>query len=300
MRAQTEQAYKKRILQVLVHIQKYLDEALSLEDLARIASFSPYHFHRIFRGMVGESVKEHVRRLRLERAAHRLKFSDQPVIRIALDAGYETHEAFTRAFRAMFDASPSQFREAHQALPFPNVPSQVHFTPDGRLDDFHLLKGGGPAMEVRVERVAPMPVAFMRHVGSYGAVGQTWGKLMAWAGPRGWLGPRMTLVGMVHDDPEVTPPDKVRYDAGLVVDERFQPEGDVGLQRVGDSDYAVTTHRGPYERLGETYARLCGEWLPTSGREVRSGPCLEFYRNSPLDTAPQDLLTDIYMPLEER
>src|SRR5437763_11130066 len=136
MRSQTEQAYRERVLRVLVYIQNYLDEALALDDLAAVAHFSPYHFHRIFRGMVGESVMEHVRRLRLERAAHRLKFGDQPVTRIAFDAGYETHEAFTRAFAAMFGTAPSQFRATHRALPFPPAPSGVHYAPDGRLTDF--------------------------------------------------------------------------------------------------------------------------------------------------------------------
>src|SRR5437773_11110991 len=121
MRSQTEQAYKERLLRVLVYIQQHLDETIALDDLARVAHFSPYHFHRLFRGMVGESVMEHVRRLRLERAAHRLKFTDEPVTRIAFQAGYETHEAFSRAFRGMFDQSPSQFRPSHKAIPFRGV-----------------------------------------------------------------------------------------------------------------------------------------------------------------------------------
>jgi len=69
MRAETEQSYKERVLRVLMYIHSHLDETMSLEDLAGIAHFSPFHFHRIFRGMTGESVKEHIRRLRLERAA---------------------------------------------------------------------------------------------------------------------------------------------------------------------------------------------------------------------------------------
>ncbi len=72
MRQQTERTYKVRILRVLVHIPNHLDEVVALEELAAIAYFSPHHFHRIFRGMVGESVMEHIRRLRLDRAAHRL------------------------------------------------------------------------------------------------------------------------------------------------------------------------------------------------------------------------------------
>ena len=79
MRAITLQDYKRRLLRVLVHIQQHLDDGLELPELAGLASFSPYHFHRIFKGMVGESVKEHIRRLRLERAASQLKLGVAPV-----------------------------------------------------------------------------------------------------------------------------------------------------------------------------------------------------------------------------
>src|SRR5262249_47959911 len=122
MRSVTEQAYKQRILRVLVHIQEHLDEDLPLEGLARIACFSPHHFHRLCGAMVGESVKEHVRRLRLERAAYRLQYGNQPVTGIAFDAGYETHESFTRAFRAMFGTSPSCFRRRQRERSRPPAP----------------------------------------------------------------------------------------------------------------------------------------------------------------------------------
>jgi AraC family transcriptional regulator len=298
MRSQTEQAYKERLLRVLVYIQQHLDEAIALDHLAHVAHFSPYHFHRLFRGMVGESVMEHIRRLRLERAAQRLKLSDQPVTQIGFDAGYETHEAFTRAFRAMFDESPSQFRQIHQALPFRSSPSGVHFVPDGKVGDFQLSKTEGKPMDVRIERIAPMRVAFVRHVGPYCQVGAAWGRLMSWAGRQGLLNQRPKILGVVHDDPEITAAEKIRYDACLVVDERVKPEGDIGVQEVGGGDYAVTTHRGPYEKLGETYARLCGEWVPASGREMRFAPSFEVYRNSPQETAPADLMTDVCVPLE--
>ena len=100
MRSDTQSDYRERILRVMVYIQNHLDDPLSLEDLAKVACFSPYHFHRIFRGVVGESVKEHVRRLRLERAAFRLTSSSRSVIEIALDAGYDTHESFTRSVQS--------------------------------------------------------------------------------------------------------------------------------------------------------------------------------------------------------
>src|SRR5439155_18489999 len=127
IRPNTEQAYKERILRVLIHLQRHLDQPVVRDDLARLAHFSPYHFHHVFRGMVGESVAQHVRRLRLERAAGRLKTTDQPVTQIAFDAEYEAHESFTRAFGAMFGCSPSEFRSMHQKLTEQRAASSVHY-----------------------------------------------------------------------------------------------------------------------------------------------------------------------------
>lgn len=129
MRDSTLQDYKARMLRVLKHIQQNLDEELSLEDLAGIACFSPYHFHRIFRGMLGESTREHIRRLRLERAAVQLKRSDASVTMIAFDAGYETHEAFTRAFKAMTGIAPLCFARATvTATKRPHTPGCTSWT----------------------------------------------------------------------------------------------------------------------------------------------------------------------------
>src|SRR5512142_3223270 len=125
MRTATAADYQERILRTLAYIQAHLDDALDLDDLARVACFSPYHFHRVFRGLVGEPVQEHVRRLRLERAAWHLKLQDAAVTDVALAAGYESHEAFTRAFHAMFKTTPTQFRAAHQSAP--ESPSGVHY-----------------------------------------------------------------------------------------------------------------------------------------------------------------------------
>src|SRR5687768_15821101 len=111
----THETYRHRILKVQLFIQEHLDEDLSLERLARLAHFSPFHFHRLFRALVGEGVYEYVRRLRLERAAVLLKSTDRDVTAVAFDAGYETHEAFTRAFRRHFGLAPSRYRVAEGA-----------------------------------------------------------------------------------------------------------------------------------------------------------------------------------------
>ena len=297
MKESTQKLYEERLLRVLVFIQQHLDEPMPLEDLARVAHFSPYHFHRIFRGMVGESLKEHIRRLRLERAALRLKHSDRSVLEIALEAGFQTHESFTRAFGSLLGCSPSQFR-SNNAAGF-NTPG-VHYQ-NGDIDARNLtfaLNSGGTTMDVKIERLQPLRVAFVRHVGPYNEVGQAWEKVCAKLGSEGLIGPDSRFIGVCYDDPEVTPPEKIRYDACVTVDEDFEAEGEVGVQTLPGGDFAVVTHMGPYERLSETYAALYGQWLPKSGRELRSEPSLEFYINTPDGTDPEDLLTDIYAPLE--
>jgi AraC family transcriptional regulator len=297
VRPSTLDDYRQRLLKVLVHIQDHLDDELSLPVLADVSHFSPFHFHRVFRGMVGESVKEHVRRLRLERAAHRLRFGGQPVTDIAFEAGYESHEAFTRAFRDMFGQAPRAFRVRRRAVAHGPAPSGVHFVAEGRLDGFRSVTRRGRPLAVRVEDVPPMRVAFVRHVGPYRDVGPAWDRLMAWAGRRGLFAGPAAFFGIVHDDPEVTPQGRIRYDAAITVSAAERGEGEIGIQELPGGRFAVATHLGSYRTIGSTYARLCGEWLPASGRELEHAPSLEFYRNSPRDTPPRRLVTDLFLPL---
>jgi len=295
MKPLTLHDYKRRVQRVLVHIQQHLDESLRLDELAAIACFSSFHFHRVFRGMVGESVKEYIRRLRLERAASQLKVGKEPVTQIAFDAGYLSHEAFTRAFNAWFGTSPSGFRALrHRRLP--EVASGLHYRQQHPVTQFRAIRGGAN-MKVEIKEIKALRVAFMRHVGPYSQVGATWDKLLPILGKDGRLGGNPMFIGICHDDPEVTAPARLRYDACVTVDRDFRGEGDAGTQTVAGGEYAVTTHQGPYNKVGDTYAALLGQWLPRSGRELLNTPCFEVYLNSPENTAPEDLLTDIYAPL---
>lgn len=155
-------------------------------------------------------------------------------------------------------------------------------------------------MDVKIEKEEPRRVAFVRHVGPYNQCGVAWEKLMAHMGAQGLVGAGSMMIGVCYDDPDVTPAAKIRYDACVTVDEGFQPEGDVGVQTIDGGDFAVTTHHGSYDKLNETYAKLHGEWMPRSGRTFRSTPCYEVYLNDPESTEPEELLTDIYAPLEPK
>ncbi len=295
---ETRKVYQERILRVLTYIQRHLDEPLDLNELAAIAYFSPFHFHRIFRGLVGESLMDHIRRLRLERAVHRLRTTGRSILDIALEAGYETHESFTRAFRSQFGLAPSSAREGVRLTGPEGHRSGIHYQPRGEIPKFKPLTQGGAAMDVKIVKRQPARVAYVRHVGPYQECEEAWHKLCAWAGPRGILKPGAVMIGISYDDPEVTPPEKIRYDACVTVDGPVEPEGEVGVQTLKGGDYAMTVHQGPYEKLIETYNRIFGEWAPRSGRVVSSDPCLEVYLNDPHRTEPDRLRTEIYVPLE--
>ena len=145
------QSYHARILKVMMHVQENLDQPLSLEQLAGIAHFSPYHFHRIFSAMVGESLMTHVRRLRLERAAHHLALTNRLVSDIARDANYENHESFTRAFQNHFGITPSVFREQNQSEFVAGLSSNRHDLPATDATD-----SAWP--DVRIEMLQPIRV----------------------------------------------------------------------------------------------------------------------------------------------
>ena len=297
MKPHTRRDWSERILAVLVHIQRNLTEPLSLEELASLASFSPFHFHRVFRGMVGESVHQHIRRLRLERAAGELKTSDRAVTEIAFDAGYEAHESFSRAFRKAFGCSPSTFRASSSMAARAASPARVHFQPDGAQLGFDPLRYEESEMKVEIRQLEPMRVAFLRHTGPYDQVGGTWERLIDWSGAECLFGPDTRYFGLCYDDPEITSPEHLRYDACVSVDESVQPAGEIGVQRLPGGKYAVTLHEGPYNRLGETYAALFGRWFVDQPWQPGPAPCLEFYLNDPDSTEADELLTEIWVAL---
>jgi AraC family transcriptional regulator len=294
MKTETLQDYKRRMQRVLTHIQQHLDDPMPLDALAGIACFSPYHFHRVFTGMVGEPVKEYVRRLRLERAAGQLKHGADSVIAVALAAGYESHEAFTRAFRLTFGQSPAEFRLASRAT-WAVSPAGLHYEAGGAVTHFRTQRGG--VMEVTIKTLAPMRVAFVHHAGPYEEVGEAWDRLCLALGKEGWLGGEQKFIGVGYDDPAVTPPERVRYDACITVGEEFVPPEGIEVKTIEGGEYAAALHQGPYHEVSGVYSMLYGQWLPRSGRRMRNQPALEFYLNDPDSTEPLELLTEIYAPL---
>lgn len=153
-------------------------------------------------------------------------------------------------------------------------------------------------MTPELRTVDPMPVLFVRRTGPYHqAAGEAFGILCGFAGPRGLLGPSTRVIGISHDDPNVTEESRLRYDACITVHRDVKPEGDVAAKTIQGGKYAVFLHEGSYEGFQAAYDQIFRVWLPESGQTLREEPCFEMYLNSPEEVKPEDLRTEIWLPL---
>lgn len=299
MRPSARTFYADTVQRVIAHIATHLDEALDLPRLAADAALSPFHFHRVFRGMVGEAPAEFVRRLRLERAAWQLAATSIPVTVIAFDAGYEAHEAFTRAFRQHFGASPTEFRATPRTSHRLAAPCGVHFDPEQPVAAFVARHTGGPSMDVHIDLQPARRLAAIRHLGPYNQIGRAFAQLGQALGPAmGRLASGgAAMIALYHDDPESVAADALRSDAAMVVPEDFPLPAGVTEQRLPAGRYASTLHVGPYDQLGDVWLRFMGEWLPASGERVAESPALETYLNDPETTPKAEWKTLLSIPL---
>jgi AraC family transcriptional regulator len=291
------------------HVRGTLDEAPDLQALGRQVGLSPLHFHRIFRGLLGETSGELHRRLRLERAGFQLASSKHAVTRIALEAGYDTHESFTRAFAAAFGLPPSDFRVRAAENPtswcvasasaLPSL-SGVHFAVEH--SDVVQFITEQVDMNVTVQTMPTKRVFAVSHRGPYNMIGAAFARLdeilsKSTLDKEHWI----EMVALQYDDPESVPAAELRSDAGIVVSEQAAAAPS-GLHEVTipAGVYARFVHQGPYARLGDAWTRFMGQWLVQSGRRVGTGPCYERYLNTPENAAPEALLTELYLSVSER
>lgn len=273
----------QRFHQVLRHIDAQLDQPLQLAELAAIAHFSPYHFHRLFAAWNGgETLGEYVSRRRVELGAHRLLMQHrQSVTAVALAVGFASGEAFARAFKLRYGQSPTAWRAAH--------------CNDSNLDQAlgNLCQDSGPAAAnnagmnpapafdidtVRLLDRPATPVAYLRYQGPLGQPVQRFWQTRAMPLLRR-LGPAAHF-GISHDEPLVSDAQRCRYDAAAEL-----AEGQVlpkGLLRtvLPAGRYAALRFFGSSEQIGAAWAALLRDWLPDSGWQLDYRPCFEHY---PLD-----------------
>ncbi|WP_224981652.1 AraC family transcriptional regulator [Geomonas agri] len=282
------QAYTERFDRVLRYIERHLDEPLTVERLSRVAHFSKFHFHRQFRLYTGIGVFAYIRLLRLKHASYRLIYRrNERIIDIALDAGFDSPEAFARAFRQMFGQSPSQFRKSPQWQPWKE---RFRLPPNERSED----------MDVKIVEFPETRIAVLAHRGAPEKLDDSALRFIEWRKQSGLSPVKQSLTfGIVYDDPSNVEPEQFRFDICGEVSQEV-PENPQGVFNsvIPSGRCAVARHLGSHDRIGDTVYPLCRDWFPKSGEELRDFPLFFNYLNLLPDVAEHELITDIYLPLK--
>lgn len=281
--------YQNQLNKVIEFIGKHFDEKLTLTQLSNIACFSKYHFHRLFTAYTGLSLQQYIRWLRLKRAAHQLIIDkDQPIIKIAMDAGFESHGAFSRAFKQTCGMRPSEFRQE----------SSWHIW---EVPPYVLPLQEEVNMNVDIKMMNSRRLAVLEHRGDPKLVGDSVSKLISWAKKQPInLKPKSgEAFGYAYHDPKLTPAADFRFDLAITIPDQLTLTGEVIEKHLPAGRYAVAMHKGSRENIGDTVYALYRDWLPNSGEELADDlPCIFCYYNFEYEVAETELLTECWLLLK--
>lgn len=275
MKPNTQENYHRRIARVIATILDDPAAAHSVESLAAVANLSPFHFHRIYRAMTSEGVAETVRRLRLAQAANQLTWTDDGVMSVALDAGYESPQAFARAFRGFTGVSPGEFLSRQRALMDRCRPVEVQ--------------------QVEIVEIQPTELFGLVHQGPIATISQTYRRLFEMVSAADLEMALLNQVGVAIGDPEGG--DDFRYVAGVVASALTEPPPGLDAFVIEGGLYGVYRLTGPYALIDPTFRALFGGWLPNSGYEPDNRPALEFYRTQSSPGEQAGSITDLMIPI---
>ncbi|MFZ6654958.1 AraC family transcriptional regulator [Undibacterium sp. TJN19] len=286
--------YRSRMLSVLQYIDAHLDQNLSVDALSEVAAFSKFHFHRQFSEYFGITAIRYVQLLRLKKASYELAFREhRKVIEIALDNGYESSEAFSRAFKKSCGQSPVDFRKQPQWLAWQSAPLTIQQMKEQHMSASHQLT------DVKIVQFPETRIAVLAHRGDPKLLGNSIQKFIAWR-KQNKLPPHVSATfNLIYDDIETTPPEEFRFDLCAAVP---APVGDneAGIVNkiIPAGSCAVLRHTGSDTLLGASVRYLYSVWLPQSGRSLRDFP-LFLQRVSFFPDVPEhQMVTDIFLPLQ--
>lgn len=274
MKKETKNDYIQSVCKVVLYIEQNYNEDLILDELSKVASFSKFHFHRIFKFVVGESIGDYIRRVRLQSTTKQFK-TNQKITDIAINSGYETNASFSKAFKKHFGITPKEFSKNAK------------------------IKRGDKMLEPKILNLENIEVLYVRKTGDYKKCSfEAWETLINFVNKDYFIRNDVMMYGIGHDNPHVTDIDKLRYDACVsFIDKTIQPKGEIQSKIIDGGKYAMFLHKGAYSELINTYDGV-SNWIIQSGVELRDLPIIEKYLNkNPTICNPEDLRTEIYIPL---
>lgn len=286
MRETTKSGYEKAINRVVDYINKHLFKNPDIKELAEIANISEYHFHRIFKIIIGENTGEYINRLRLEYIAQCLQTTKLNLSDLAIKTGYGTKYALSKAFKKHFGVSPSIYR---------NQKDEIEFFKKSEEKIFTLIP--------EIREIPSKKIVYIRIIDWYGSPESyyaAWKKLGQFAKKNNLVNSQTEFIGLSFDNPTITLPENCRFYACFTIDKPVEPEGAFGVQEIDGGLYAVFTLKGSYDGLMDMYYNIYIKWLQESDYKLRKGYSFEKYLNNPDYVSEKDILTEIYIPITKR
>lgn len=278
---------------VIEHLQACLRAGTplpELETLASIAHQSPFHFHRLYRALTGETPGRTVARLRLLQALQLLALAESRITDVALSVGYESPQALARACRQALQATPSALRD--DAVLRGDWQQRLSLPAGDAVDD-------RVPLQVRVTALDPFDVVVLRTRGAFDDLDQAFGRIHAWAAGEGLAEQLQQLAGIALNDHRDVPPDACLFDCAMGFGPlQRQVPAPLRVMTLGGGDHAVLRHVGSYAGLETATDVLLRHWLPDSGRTLRDAPLYYQYLDDPEEVPEAILRADICIPLQ--
>lgn len=303
--------YISRINRVIDYIESNLNENLQLGDLARIAAFSTFHFHRIFRAITGEALYSFIQRLRLERAAGQLVANPQKTITtIAYDCGFGSSASFSRAFRQYFSASPSQWRKA--SVKKSKIGKDRHVISEyiqRKANDAHrsfAVTDDDPHLkmpEVKVRELPTISLSYVRYIGPFIGDPELYRrllkKLLDWARSLNLVHfPTTKIIAVYHGNLGIADESRHRISLGIEVPADTRADGEIGRMTLPEGRYAIAHFELPLDEMLYAWLSIYRDWLPQSGYQPDDGPIHEVYRTFPQNHPENKMSFDIRIPVK--
>jgi AraC family transcriptional regulator len=307
---QSKQEYVARINRVMDYIGANLANPIDLSILAGVASFSPYHFHRIFTCLIGETPIEFLSRLRMEKAGQLLL--DNPGLSIgevSERCGFSSTSVFSRSFKAHFGCNAGVFRAGEKAI---YIKDGIRYSKNCKpvskigknlqLHNVHICNVELNQLlimnsKIEVKQMPEMKLIYCRHMGPFNQIGNAYEKLFKWAGPRGLVTESSKTVTVYHDDPSITSVDKVRQDASIIVEKDVFTEGEIGKFVLPGGKYAVGRFELRETDFEKAWNTMCS-WLSESGYQPGDGCTYELYHNHYNPLPEHIYIVDICIPVK--
>lgn len=289
--------YRKRINAAIDFIQANLQQNPVLEEVAKAAHLSPFHFHRIFKLVVGETVADFTRRIRLEKAAGKFFYKkDRTVTQVAIELGFSSSQNLAKAFKQHFDLTPTAIksltsRDALQELLKQKSKNGNSLHKDGNAVNSHkhyaessteTLNREDKAMKMTISEFAARQVIYKRLIGVYGSgIGEAFVELHRFARARQL--PIAEPVYLIWDNPEITPPEKCRADACITMTDAVANVSPYNSQAIPAGTYAFVRAVVKQEREFDTAWEQLFQQILDRGYQPEDLPCFTIVHHASSD-----------------